>query len=377
MIQDPFGVFLALAGAVFLAVWLEGRYRFFRAMSAGLMCLVFGMILSNSGLLPGDAEAYYQLGNIWVNAAIVLVLLNVDLRTLLAAGKPMLGAFGIGAVGTMLGTAVATFLLAGAIGPETWKLTGQFTGTYIGGGANFYALASAFGTDPNIMSGAVAADVIVTACWLATCLVIPALLYGGKGLDPVRKGDAPLTLEQRLKESGESLRMMDFFGLSAITLGAMVAARLLAAAVPVVPAVLWLTTIALVLGHTPPVRKLRGAPVLGNSLLYLFLAGNGAQSLVSEMLAYGPSLFFYALITVGIHGLVIFGIGRLLRFDAGTLVVASQANIGGAASAVAIATARGYGDKLLPGIAVALGGYAFGNYLGFGMGTMARTFLGG
>ncbi|MDE2971299.1 MAG: DUF819 family protein [Acidobacteriota bacterium] len=377
MIQDPFGVFLALAGAVFLAVWLEGRYRFFRAMSAGLMCLVFGMILSNSGLLPGDAEAYYQLGNIWVNAAIVLVLLNVDLRTLLAAGKPMLGAFGIGAAGTMLGTAIATFLLAGAIGPETWKLTGQFTGTYIGGGANFYALAGAFGTDPNIMSGAVAADVIVTACWLATCLVIPALLYGGKGLDPVRKGDAPMTLEQRLKESGESLRMMDFFGLSAITLGAMVAARLLAAAVPVVPAVLWLTTIALVLGHTPPVRRLRGAPVLGNSLLYLFLAGNGAQSLVSEMLAYGPSLFFYALITVGIHGLVIFGIGRLLRFDAGTLVVASQANIGGAASAVAIATARGYGDKLLPGIAVALGGYAFGNYLGFGMGTMARALLGG
>ncbi len=377
MIQDPFGVFLALAGAVFLAVWLEGRYRFFRAMSAGLMCLVFGMILSNSGLLPGDAEAYYQLGNIWVNAAIVLVLLNVDLRTLLAAGKPMLGAFGIGAAGTMLGTAVATFLLAGAIGPETWKLTGQFTGTYIGGGANFYALASAFGTDPSIMSGAVAADVIVTACWLATCLVIPALLYGGKGLDPVRKGDAPMTLEQRLKESGESLRMMDFFGLSAITLGAMVAAQFLGAAVPAVPAVLWLTSIALVLGHTPPVRKLRGAPVLGNSLLYLFLAGNGAQSLVSEMLAYGPSLFFYALITVGIHGLVIFGIGRLLRFDAGTLVVASQANIGGAASAVAIATARGYGDKLLPGIAVALGGYAFGNYLGFGMGTLARTLLGG
>ena len=377
MIQDPFGVFLALAGAVFLAVWLEGRYRFFRAMSAGLMCLVFGMILSNSGLLPGDAEAYYQLGNIWVNAAIVLVLLNVDLRTLLAAGKPMLGAFGIGAAGTMLGTAIATFLLAGAIGPETWKLTGQFTGTYIGGGANFYALAGAFGTDPNIMSGAVAADVIVTACWLATCLIIPALLYGGKGLDPVRKGDAPMTLEQRLKESGESLRMMDFFGLAAITLGAMGAARLLAAAVPVIPAVLWLTTIALVLGHTPPVRKLRGAPVLGNSLLYLFLAGNGAQSLVSEMLAYGPSLFFYALITVGTHGLVIFGIGRLLRFDAGTLVVASQANVGGAASAVAIATARGYGDKLLPGIAVALGGYAFGNYLGFGMGTMARTLLGG
>ena len=376
MIQDPFGIFLALAGAVFLAVWLERRYRFFRTMSAALMCLVFGMILSNSGLLPGDAEAYYQLGNIWVNAAIVLVLLNVDLRTVLDAGKTMLGAFGLGALGTMLGTRLSFLLLADAVGPEAWKLTGQFTGTYIGGGANFYALASAFGTDPNIMSGAVAADVIVTGCWLATCLVIPALLRGGKTLDPIR-GEGPMTLEQRLKESGESLRMLDFFGLSAITLGAMVAARLLAAAVPWIPAVLWLTTIALILGHTPPVRKLRGAPVLGNSLLYLFLAGNGAQSLVSEMLAYGPSLFLFALVTVATHGIVIFGLGLLLKFDAGTLVVASQANIGGAASAVAISTARGYGDKLLPGIAVALAGYAVGNYLGFGMGTMARAFLGG
>ena len=77
------------------------------------------------------------------------------------------------------------------------------------------------------------------------------------------------------------------------------------------------------------------------------------------------------------HGLVIFGVGRLLKFDAGTLPVASQANIGGAASAVAIASARGYADKLLPGIAVALAGYAVGNYFGFGMGVLARTLLGG
>ena len=379
MIQDPFGIFLALAAAVFCAVWLEGRYRFFRTMSAGLMCLVFGMALSNSGLLPGDAEAYNQLGNIWVNAAIVLVLLNVDLGTIRRAGKTMLGAFGIGALGTMLGTMLATTLLSEAVGPEAWKLTGQFTGTYIGGGANFYALASAFGTDPNIMSGAVAADVIVTGAWLATCLALPALLGGGRnrGLDPARRRKGPMTLEQRLKESGESLRMLDFFGLAAITLGAMTAARLLGGAIPVVPAVLWLTTIALALGHTPAVRRLRGAPVLGNALLFLFLAGNGAQSLVSEMLAAGPALFLFAFTTVATHGVVIFGVGRLLRFDAGTLVVASQANIGGAASAVAIASARGYGEKLLPGIAVALGGYAVGNYLGYGMGLLSRSLLAG
>ena len=65
-----------------------------------------------------------------------------------------------------------------------------------------------------------------------------------------------------------------------------------------------------------------------------------------------------------------------LRLAARTLSVASQANIGGATSAVAVASARGYGDKLLPGIAVALAGYAVGNYFGFGMGMLARTLLG-
>ncbi len=380
MITDPFAVFLTLAAVVFTAVWLESRYRFFRTASAGLMCLTFGMLLSNSGILPGDAEAYSQLGTIWVNAAIVLILLAVDLKTIRQAGTKMLGAFGVGAIGTMTGVATATLLWSGAVGPESWKLSGQFTGTYIGGGANFYALGNAFSTDPSVMSGAVAADVIVTVAWLAACLTLPAILSrkANQALEtaPVSP-DQPMTLEQRLKESGESLRVIDFFGLAAITLGVMVVAQTLGAAIPAVPAVLWLTTIALILGHTPWVRRLRGAPVLGNALIMLFLAGNGAQSLVSEMLAAGPALFLFALTTVGIHGLVIFGVGRLLRFDFGTLAVASQANIGGAASAVAIASARGYGDKLLPGIAVALAGYAVGNYLGFGVGTLARALLGG
>ena len=377
MIQDPFGIFLALAASVFLAVWLERNYRFFRSLSAGLLCLLFGMVLSNTGLLVGEAESYEQISNIWINAAIVLVLLNVDLRAVLKAGKAMLTAFGLGALGTMLGTFLATVLLADALGPEAWKLTGQFTGTYIGGSANFYALAAAFETDPNLMSGALAADVIVTSIWLAACIAIPALLRGDRSLDPVPTGEGPLTLEQQLNESGASLRMMDFFGLATITLGTMVASRLIAAAWPVVPSVLWLTTIALILGHLGPVRKLRGAPVLGNSLLYLFLAANGARSLVSEMFAAGAVLFWFAALIVAVHGLVIFGVGRLLRIDAGTLSVASQANIGGAASAVAIASARGYAVQMLPGIAVALAGYAVGNYFGFGMGLLARSLLGG
>ncbi|MFB3111873.1 MAG: DUF819 family protein, partial [Gemmatimonadales bacterium] len=68
--------------------------------------------------------------------------------------------------------------------------------------------------------------------------------------------------------------------------------------------------------------------------------------------------------------------GLLARLDFATLAVASQANVGGAASAIALAGARGYSDRLLPGVAVGLMGYAVGNYLGFVVAAMMRGMLG-
>ena len=58
------------------------------------------------------------------------------------------------------------------------------------------------------------------------------------------------------------------------------------------------------------------------------------------------------------------------------LAVASQANIGGPASAMALAGARGYTNLLLPGIAVGLLGYAVGNYMGVMIGTIINSQLG-
>jgi uncharacterized membrane protein len=75
--------------------------------------------------------------------------------------------------------------------------------------------------------------------------------------------------------------------------------------------------------------------------------------------------------------MVIFGVGRMLRLDIRTLVVASQANVGGPASAIALATARGYTDRLLPGMAVGLLGYAVGNYSGLAIASLMRGVLGG
>ncbi len=99
--------------------------------------------------------------------------------------------------------------------------------------------------------------------------------------------------------------------------------------------------------------------------------------MIANIFVVGPAVFYLAAITVGIHGVVLFGLGRILRLDVPTLVVASQAGVGGPAAAMAVASAKGYSDRMLPGIAVGLLGYALGNYVGFAVAETARRLLAG
>jgi len=117
--------------------------------------------------------------------------------------------------------------------------------------------------------------------------------------------------------------------------------------------------------------------MIGNYLILMFLSTTGARSVVAKILAVGPPVVLFALLTVAIHGVVIFGVGRLFRLDLATLAVASQANIGGPSSAIALSSARGYQSELLPGVAAGLLGYAAGNYVGFAVAAIMRGVIAG
>ncbi len=374
MILDPIAISSILAAVVLLALFLEGRFKLFRALGAALVGILLAMVLSNVGLLPDGSPVYDWLSSWGVNLSIVLILMGVDLRSILRAGPGMIAAFGLGALGTALGATAAALLLAPSIGPETWKLAGQYTGTYTGGGMNFAALGRAFETSSDLFSAAVAADVTVTAFWMMTCLAVPVLLgkgtvsANGKSEEAEKKG----TLEQSLKAAEGPLHLTEIAALVTMSVSLVWLSAKLAAALPAIPQVLWLTTLAVLAAQIPLIRSFGGGPLLGNYLLLLFLAANGAQSVIANIVVIGPAVFYFAVITVAMHGLVIFGLGLLCRLKPSVLAVASQANVGGAGSALALASARGYSEELLPGIAVGLMGYAVGNYLGFVVASLFR-----
>jgi uncharacterized membrane protein len=419
MITDPFAVLVVLAAVVYVAIVLDQQYRLFGALGSVLVAILLGMALSNAGFLPDTSPTYDFLSGTGVSAAIVLILLTVDVRSVFSAGPAMLAAFLIGAAGTALGAAGAALVMASQVGPETWKLAGQYTGTYTGGGVNFAALGRAFETSSDMFSAAVAADVAITAIWLIACLSLPVLLSRGGGRDagsdrarasrrptsaddlaPHVAGavpDSAAALEHDIEEAGAAfgvsgisadlkdalhstvtpVSLGEAAALVALSAGLVWLAGLLATAWPV-PEVLLLTTMVLLVAQVPPIKELSGSAMWGNYLLHLFLAANGAQSVIANIFRIGPVIFYFAAATVAVHGLVIFGVGRLFRIDAATLAVASQANIGGPASAMALAGTRGYTELLLPGIAVGLLGYAIGNYMGYVVGVwLIQPLLGG
>ncbi|MEZ5290025.1 MAG: DUF819 family protein [Vicinamibacterales bacterium] len=374
-------VAFALTAVVLASVWLTGRVRVFTKLGSAATAILFGLILSNTGVLPGESPVYDFLMGPGVLSGVVLVLLGVNLRSIREAGLPMLLAFTLGAAASMLGAAVMAVVLHSSIGPDAWRLSGQFSATYIGGGMNFAAVGQELGTRSDLFSAGVAADVIVTAFWLLACLTVPEFFGARKPAREAAHTGAPTSaggfrLDTLLGSSGVPMTMADFAGLGAVTLGAIAASDLLAAWVPAVPRVLWLTTIALALAHVPQVTRLNGAIVFGHYLLLLFLASNGAKSVVARIVEVGPAIFYFAAGTVAIHGVLIFGVGLLFTRDADLLSIASQANVGGATSAMALAGARRRMDLILPAVAAGMLGNAFGNYAGIAVAQVVRGITG-
>jgi uncharacterized membrane protein len=221
----------------------------------------------------------------------------------------------------------------------------------------------------------------VTAIWLVACLTVPELFArrGGTGKSPgdaTPHEEAQGGLAAQLQSSGVPLRLFDFAGLTAVTLGIMWLAELLTSFAPAIPRIIWLTTLVLVIAQFPVVRRLSGSVVIGNFLLLLFLASNGAKSVVSNIVEVGPAIFWFAAGTVAIHGAIIFGIGWLLKMNGDLLAIASQAHVGGATTAMALAGARRRTDLILPGVAVGMLGNAIGNYLGIAMAYASRGMFG-
>lgn len=375
--SNPLWVLFILVVNILVSEWLE-KNTALRHLGTTLLVIILTAVVANLGVIPSATESSVVYDAIFAYVAplsVFFLLLKVNLSELRQAGLPMLSMFVLGAAGTMLGALLGLWLVDGpsAFGPHYKALAGMITGTYIGGSLNFNAIALHYEVtkEGGLYAGTVAVDNILTTVWMVVTLVLPRVLgkvYKRPGIAAAAEASADIPREEKELVSIWSLSVLLAIGGGSLLLSDWLAGLLNKTYGWNFPSILIITTLALVMAQIKAVRELPGSRLLGLFTIYLFLAVIGAFCELAALNGIGElavSVALFTLIVVLVHGLVVFGVGGLLRHDWDVISIASQANIGGPSSAMALAKSLKREDLLLPSIVVGTLGTGLGTYLGF------------
>ena len=344
-------------------------------VGTALLVILVTAIEANLFLIPSASNPSVVYDIIFTYVApisIFYLLLEVNFASIKKAGLPILIMFLIGSLGTVLGVFIAGNVVGGVdnIGEKFPMIAGMFTGTYTGGSINFNAVALHYemNKEANLYTGAVAIDNIITAIWMIATIALPKFLQTWLPRAKQNKGTNEVLSEKDLNDT-EPVNPMNSSILIVIGLTALMLSDWLAE-LSGIPSILILTTISLVLAQLKIIQELDGSRVLGIIGIYLFLAVIGAYCELAALPKIGSIatyLLLFAFILVVVHGLVTFTLGYLFKIDWDIVSIASQANVGGSGSAIALARSLERNDLLLPAILIGTVGNAIGTYLGFMM----------
>lgn len=369
MFENPIYVLAVLCLMVVLSL-RAAKTKWGGKLGSALLVIVFTAILANLGLLPTASNSIPLYSGIFEYLApisIFYLLLGANLGAIKKAGLPMISLFLIGSLSLGIGILIAWFVVVPetVLGEQAKIIAGMLTGSYTGGSVNFNAVALAydFQEQGTLYAGTIAVDNVITTIWLIVTLAIPVFMR------PLWKDRTIGIQSDSAPEATESpLDIMSLGWLLVIGLTALWASELLSEFVPKIPSILTISTLGIVLAQFRFVQRLGGSHILGLFLVYIFLAVIGAYCEISAVIALkdvGLTLLLFATVAVLIHGLLTILLGGLTFRDWDMVAIASQANIGGGTSAIALAETFKRNELILPAILVGTLGNALGTYLGF------------
>ena len=386
--DDTWALLALMVASVALAIWLEQKYVWASKISGAIIALLIALAASNLAIIPTSCVLYDDI--VWgyaVPMGIPLLLLQCNMKKIWKETGRMMVIFLIGAAGTVAGAFLAYTLLHSFI-PGLEGVAAMMTGSYIGGGVNFAALASEFEVG-EIKAATTVADNLLMALYFFGLIFIAGMKffrkrYSHPHIDAIAEsGDLSGAQTQAAAYwSRKDISLKDIAMNFAYAVLVVFAAKLIAAFIGgLIPDTgvalhmlhtffgseyVWITTVSMACATfgEKQVAKLSGSQEIGTYLIYLFLFVIGVPASISKILTETPLLLAFTGIMVLVNMLFCFVGGKLLHFDLEDIILASNANIGGPTTAAGMAISQGWSALVGPVMLVGTFGYVIGTYLG-------------
>ena len=385
-----------MMAAVAASIYLEQRYAWASRLSGAVIALLIALALVNTGIIPAHAVLYDDI--VWgyvVPLAIPLLLLQTNIRRIWRETGRLLAIFLIGSVGTVAGAVIGCVLLRTSIDGLP-QVAAMMTGSYIGGGVNFTALADAFKVSGTLVSSTIVADNLNMALYFLILLGIAGnsffrRFYSHPLIDEVEQSgvsEEGKTLAAsywgRKDVSLRDIAMCVTYAVVVVTISKFLGATLSTLVPPdgswlskmggtfLGSQYVWITLISMIFASVfeKQANSMNGAQEIGTFFIYMFFFVIGVPASIMEILTNAPMLFVFCFIMVVVNMLFCLIGGKILNFALEGILVASNANIGGPTTAAGLAISQGWTKLVGPAMLVGTFGYAIGTYIGIIVGSI-------
>ncbi|WP_303316147.1 DUF819 family protein [Flavivirga abyssicola] len=393
-----FGLLMLMLALVFYTSTIKTGFwaKFYSIIPALLMCYLLPAVLNSLGLISPNTSKIYNISKDYLlPAALVLMTLSLDLKSVFNLGPKALIMFLTGTIGIIIGGPISILLISivspetvGGVGPDAvWRGLSTLAGSWIGGGANQTAMYEIFKYNPEKYGAMILVDIVVAQIWMAV------LLFGIGRKDKIDKWlKADNTAIEKLKQKvinyeksvSKIPNLTDYMIMFGIAFTVVAIAHFgsnkistflttnfevfndkSSALASFTSTFFWMITIATVIGIILSFTRAKkyegaGASKLGSVFIYILVASIGMKMDLGSIFE-NPGLLAVGLIWMAIHVLLLIVVAKIIKAPYFFLAVGSKANVGGAASAPIVAAAF-HPSLATVGVLLAVVGYAIGTF---------------